>query len=280
MHRNPLFNLFARNRHVARPDAPPPPCFNLAPDGAAIDLFLYDFLVSSEADTEWFGGVAAETIVRQLVTLAAQGGPPVRLHINSPGGDVFAGRAIEAAIKMYPGKTTALVEGFAASAASLVAVAANETLMAPGAFMMIHQAWTITLGNATDHLAAAALLEKIDAGLVQSYATKAGDDSTDWPALLAAETWLTAQEALDLKLATGLIEDAPAARAAWDLSAYANAPSLFPRPPRAAPETAPPENSQPASAPPQPAAGAESSLSDTDEFNHRRRRVSALSLAA
>jgi ATP-dependent Clp protease protease subunit len=73
-----------------------------------------------------------------------------------PGGDVFAGVAMAQAIRAYPGKVTAHIDGLAASAASAVAVAADEAIMAPGSMMMIHNAWTIALGNRHDFMDTAA----------------------------------------------------------------------------------------------------------------------------
>jgi len=150
----------------------------------------------------------------------------VELRINSPGGDVFAARAMAQAMREHPGKITAHVDGVAASAASLLAVSASETVMAPGAMMMIHEAWTIALGNKGDFLATAALLEKIDASIVETYQAKAGGDPAEWAALMAAETWYTGAEAVEAGLADRVAEDKPAAaQAAWDLSVYDKAPA-------------------------------------------------------
>jgi ATP-dependent Clp protease protease subunit len=93
---------------------------------------------------------------------------------------VFAGVAMAQAIRAYPGKVTAHVDGLAASAASAVAVAADEAVMAPGSMMMIHNAWTIALGNRHDFMELAALLEKIDGDLAQAYAKRSGGDAAEF----------------------------------------------------------------------------------------------------
>lgn len=184
-------------------------------------LYIYDVIVASDDDAEWMGGVSAETIAQQIRAMSG----PITLRINSPGGDVFAARAIQAAMEAHDGEIVAYVDGYAASAASLVAVAADRCVMASGAFMMIHKAWTIGMGNADDMLAAAELLEKIDGTLAETYAAKAGGDAAVYADLMRAETWFTAQEAVDAKLADEIAAKAPKAQAAWDLTAYGTAPA-------------------------------------------------------
>lgn len=183
-------------------------------------LWIHDFIVSAEADADWLGGVAAETVAKQLATMSG----PVTLRINSPGGDVFGGRVIQAAIEAYPDRVTAMVDGLAASAASIVAVAADEVVMAPGAFLMIHNAWTYTVGNAADHVEQAALLEKIDRSLADTYAARGKQDADGFARLMAAETWFTAEEAIAAGLADRIAEKADKPKAHWDLSAYRSPP--------------------------------------------------------
>jgi ATP-dependent protease ClpP protease subunit len=183
-------------------------------------LYIYDVIVASDDDAEWIGGVSAEAIVRQIRAMSG----PINLRINSPGGDVFAARAIQAAMDAHDGEIVAHVDGYAASAASLIAVAADRCMMASGAFMMIHKAWTISMGNADDMLSSAELLEKIDGTLAETYAAKAGGDASHFADLMRGETWFTAQEAVAGGLADEVVEKAPKAQAAWDLTAYGVAP--------------------------------------------------------
>jgi ATP-dependent Clp protease, protease subunit len=183
-------------------------------------ILLYDVIVSSDADAAWLGGTSVETIVRALGGMTG----PLALRINSPGGDVFAAVALAQAVRAYEGGVTVHVDGLAASAASIVAIAGDRVIMAPGAMMMIHKAWTIALGNSVEFLETAALLEKIDGEIAQAYTRKTGRDD-DFSALMAAETWLTAEEAMALGLADAMAEAKPKVAAAWDLSAYAGAPA-------------------------------------------------------
>jgi ATP-dependent protease ClpP protease subunit len=187
-------------------------------------LYIYDIIVASDDDAEWIGGVSAETIVKQIRSSTG----PITLRINSPGGDVFAARAVQAAMEAYEGEIVAHVDGYAASAASLIAVAADRCVMAQGGFMMIHKAWTISVGNADELLASAELLEKIDGTLADTYAAKAGSDAAGFAEMMRAETWFTAQEAVDAGLADEIAAKAPKSQTAWDLSAYGAAPVTEP----------------------------------------------------
>lgn len=184
-------------------------------------LYIYDVIVASDDDAEWIGGVSAETIVKQIRAMSG----PVTLRINSPGGDVFAARAIQAAMEAHDGEIVAHVDGYAASAASLIAVAADRCVMASGAFMMIHKSHTISAGNSDDLLSMAEVLEKVDGTLAETYAAKAGGEAAAFADLMRAETWFTAQEAVDAKLADEITAKAPKAQAAWDLTAYGAAPA-------------------------------------------------------
>lgn len=226
--KNKLFKLLANNRGAG--------FFRAEQAGDEATIWIYDAIVASDADADWWGGVSAESFVRQLRELTAS---TIHLRINSPGGDVFAARAMEQAIREHAANVVAHVDGFAASAASLITVAADKAIMAPGSFLMIHKAWTIEIGNADAMFATAALLEKIDASIAANYAAKAGDGE-DWAALMAAETWFTAEEAVTAGLADELAASAPKASAKtpkWDLSAYDGAPVVADAtPPAPAPE--------------------------------------------
>ncbi|WP_314429596.1 head maturation protease, ClpP-related [Microbacterium lacticum] len=116
------------------------------------------------------------------------------LRINSPGGHVFEGISIKNLLRAHKAKVTAVVDGLAASAASVIAAGADETVMSPGTQMMIHCTSTIVWGNAADMRKEAAVLEGLDRSLAEIYTAKAGEK--DWTALLEAETWLTAAEAV------------------------------------------------------------------------------------
>jgi ATP-dependent Clp protease, protease subunit len=197
-------------------------------------LMIYDMIVSSDSDAEWLGGVSAESFVRAM---QSQSAPRVHVHINSPGGDASAGIAMAAAIRAYPGEVVVHVDGIAASAAGFLCAAAPRVVMAMGAMIMVHKAWTIAFGNADDMMAVAAILEKFDAQQVEMFRTKNAE--YDWPAALSAETWLTADEAIAIGLATEREPEKPVMALGFDLSAFDNAPAL-PEPP--APQAAAPDD--------------------------------------
>lgn len=241
MRRNRLLSLLANNRQRGefRADA--------GADGNVI--WLYDQIVATEEEAYWCGGAAADTFVKSLLAMSG----PVAIRINSPGGDVFGGRAMSQAIRDYPDQVTAHVDGYAASAASLITSAADRVVMAPGSMLMIHKAWTLGWGNSDDFAATAALLIKVDGTIAASYvaaAEKRGVDPADFAALMAAETWMTEEEAIAFGLAdevaAGAKKTATAtARARWDLSAYTRAP----RPETLADAVKPPEPENQAPAP-------------------------------
>ena len=179
----------ARNRTVSPPKAK-------AEESGEATLYLYDVIVSDD----YWGGVAAEAFVKELNATAA---PTIRNH---------------------PARIVAHVDGYAASAASFVAVACDEVEIAPGGFFMIHKAWTFTAGNADDLLHTAEMLEKLDASLVDTYAKKTGCAPEAIAGWMKAETWFSAGESVEHGFADRVAEAAPKAQADWNLSVYANAP--------------------------------------------------------
>lgn len=193
--------------------------FKAEQNGDEATIYLYDVIVSDD----FWGGVSALTFAKEL---AATKTPVINLRINSPGGDVFAARAMESAIREHSSTIVAHIDGEAASAATYVAIAADKVKISEGGFFMVHKAWSIALGNADDMLQMAALLEKVDEALVTTYANHTGKSADEIRQWMAAETWFTAQEALD----AGFVDEITAApvrnQHRWDLSAYARAPKL------------------------------------------------------
>ncbi|MGX5772690.1 head maturation protease, ClpP-related [Microbacterium trichothecenolyticum] len=120
------------------------------------------------------------------------------LRINSGGGEVFEGVSILNMLRAHKATVTAVVDGLAASAASVIAAGADDVVMSPGTQMMIHSPSVIAWGNATHLRKQAEVLDTIERSLIDIYTAKAGEH--DWPQLLADETWLTAKEAVELGL--------------------------------------------------------------------------------
>lgn len=178
-------------------------------------IYLYDFI--------GWGGIEAQTFVKDLSGVTA---PIIHLHINSPGGDVFEARAIATAIKGHRSKIIAHIDGLAASAATMVAMAAAEIEMSDGGFFMIHQAWTVVIGNADDMRKCIEVLEKVDGSLAADYCRKTGKDAATVKMWMASETWFTASEALDQGFVDRVTEGKTAENC-FDLQAYANVPKAL-----------------------------------------------------
>lgn len=183
-------------------------------EGEDAVLYLYDVI-----DPYW--GVGAAEFNKAL---AGMGGKKVTLRVNSPGGDVFDGRAMAAAIAQH-GNVHAVIEGLAASAATYVTAACASVSIAAGSFYMIHEAWTMAYGNKADLTQTAALLGKIDDSIVADYARKTGKSNEEIVAWMQAETWFTADEAVANGFVDSISEVAKVENK-WNLSAYNNAPQI------------------------------------------------------
>ena len=166
-------------------------------------------------------GVSAKGFLTELGALPE--GTPVDLRLNSPGGSVFDAVAIHNALKRHEGNVTVWIDGIAASAASYVAMAGDEIVMPENAFLMIHDPSGLVMGTAGDMRAMAEALEKVKGALVQGYAAKSGRTPEEVSALMSAETWLDAADALAQGFADRLIEPVRIA-ARFDIGRFRNAP--------------------------------------------------------
>ena len=249
--RNRLLNLFMANAKRG----------SFRAEGNTI--YVYDVIVGSDTEAEWWGGVSPQTFAKAIAAIEGD----VTLRINSPGGDVFAARAMVQAMREHEGTITVHVDGYAASAASLLAVAGDTVIMAEGAFMMIHQAWTFTMGNSIDHGKTVALLEQIDKSIAETYAARGTKTVEEFAALMEAETWLDPAASVEAGLADEVVTaaDSRAARATWNLKAYRAAPAA----PAAGPS--PPEPAP--AAPPAPAGAAPSEQLAASRLRAHRARL-------
>lgn len=154
--------------------------------------------------------------------LAFFAGEPFGLLINSLGGDAFEGAAMLAELRAHAGHVTVHVRGVAASAASLVAMGGDTILMDPSAVLMIHDPSALTIGTAAEHDQTAATLRTLANTYAEAYASRSGNRVSDVLEWMAAETWLTAPEAVALGFADG-IEEAAEAPLSRDVEARARA---------------------------------------------------------
>jgi ATP-dependent protease ClpP protease subunit len=203
---------------LLRDNADRPRDFRVVAKGDEAEIYIYDVI----GEDFWTGG--GVTAAKFLKAVDESKASTIHLRINSPGGDVFEARAIVSAMQRSSARFVAHVDSLAASAASVIAVAADEVVMAPGAMLMIHNAWTLQMGDKNAMLETASLLEKIDGTIADQYADKTGASREDMAALMDAETWMEADDAIARGFADSLEPKAEKAKNAWNLAAYANAP--------------------------------------------------------
>lgn len=163
----------------------------------------------SPANIGLYGVIGEDwTAARMSAVLRAAGGRDVTVSINSPGGDVIEGLAIYNQLRAYEGKVSVRIIGIAASAASFIAMAADDVKIGKAAYMMIHNAWTIAAGNKNDLRAVADWLDKADGILTGIYQDRTGADVSDISAAMDAETYMTGEEAVAAKYADSLLDSA------------------------------------------------------------------------
>jgi ATP-dependent Clp protease protease subunit len=166
-------------------------------------------------------GVSAKGFLAELGALPDDA--PIDLRLNSPGGSVFDAVAIYNALKRHAGPITVWIDGIAASAASYIAMAGDEIVMPENAFLMIHDPAGLVMGTAEDMRATAEALDKVKGSLIQGYASKSGKAEEEIATLMAAETWLDANEALALGFIDRIAAPVKLA-ASFDVARFRNAP--------------------------------------------------------
>jgi ATP-dependent Clp protease, protease subunit len=166
-------------------------------------------------------GVSAKGFLAELGALAK--GTPIDVRLNSPGGSVFDAVAIHNALVRHEGTVTVWIDGIAASAASYIAMAGDAVVMPENAFLMIPDPAGLVMGTAEDMRAMAEALDKVKGSLVQGYAAKSGRPAEEIAALMAAETWFDARDALEIGFADRLAEPVRIA-ARFDIHRFRNAP--------------------------------------------------------
>lgn len=185
-------------------------------DGTRATLRLYDPI------DDWGGwwGISAKEFAQTLDQLPADV-DEIELHINSPGGVIFDGWAIVNSLRNHRARVVAVVDGLAASMASVIAVSADELVMAPNSELMIHDVSGGIWGNAAELTDFAELLDHFSDNIATLYAGKAGGTAAEWRDTMRGEAWFSADEAVAVGLADRV--DAAAAdnaRNEFDLSGF------------------------------------------------------------
>jgi ATP-dependent protease ClpP protease subunit len=208
-----ILQLIKDNKNVAQP-------LNLVSNEGEASLYIYDII-----DAYW--GVSAQQVATALS--AVKDTPILNVYINSPGGSVFESKAIMSELQRFAGTKIAHIDSLCASAATSIALACNEIRMNEGAFFMIHNASTYAFGDKTDLRNTADLLEKIEGSIVADYVNKTGKSEDEIRTKMDAETWFTAQEALENGFIDATIP-APTAKnqtTTWNLAAFEKAPASY-----------------------------------------------------
>ncbi|MFH2075817.1 MAG: head maturation protease, ClpP-related [Pseudomonadota bacterium] len=177
-----------------------------------IEMFVYDYI-------GWPFNDAGE-LVRAISEMR---GKKITVRINSPGGDVLDAMAIYNAFTGHDAKVTTRAEALAASSASIILLAGKEVQAYQNAMLMIHEPWAMMAGNQHDMREMAELLGKINDNMVDIYSKQSSTGKKEIRELLKAETWLTAKEAKEKGFIDTIIDE-KVAKAAFDLSMFANVP--------------------------------------------------------
>ena len=167
------------------------------------------------SDETWYGDEVTPGLFREELN-AGEG--DITVWINSPGGDVFAAAQIYNMLKEYPGNVEVRIDGMAASAASVVAMAGDRISMSPVAMMMIHNPMTVAMGDHKAFQQAMDMLEEVKESIINAYELKTGQSRTVISHMMDDETWFNAKKAVELGFADDILytdgegkQEAPAA---------------------------------------------------------------------
>ncbi len=160
------------------------------------------FLDGAIAEESWFGDEVTPKAFKSDL-LAGKG--DITIWINSPGGDVFAASQIYNMLMDYKSKVTVKIDGIAASAASVIAMAGGEVLMSPVSMMMIHNPMTIAFGDSKEMVKAITMLDEVKESIINAYELKTGLERSKLAELMDAESWFNAKKAMELGFADGVM---------------------------------------------------------------------------
>lgn len=195
--------------------------FRMLPGNRSAELLVYDNI----GDNFFGSGLTARAVMTELRELDVD---EINVRINSPGGNVSDGVTIYNALVRHPARVIVDVDGFAISAASLIAMCGDEIHIAQNGMMMVHEAQGFTQGDAAQHERMAATLRKMSESAAAVYASRASKDVKQVLKWMAATTWFTADDAVDEGLATHVTPAKAPPENCWDprsLQMVANAPT-------------------------------------------------------
>lgn len=178
-------------------------------------------LYGTIAEESWFDDDVTPQMFRDELF---SGTGPVTIWLNSPGGDCIAASQIYSMLMDYKDDVTVKIDGIAASAASVIAMAGTKVLMAPTALMMIHNPATSAFGDHADMRKAIEMLDEVKESIINAYEIRTNLSHTQLSHMMDDTTWMNAKKAIELGFADGLLEDskaAPVAEEAYSFSARA-----------------------------------------------------------
>ena len=184
--------------------------YKMKAEGEKAEILLYDVI-------DGFGGITAKQFVQDLQKLGDV--PNITVRINSPGGSVFEGTAIYNALKNHPAKIDVFIDGMALSMASVIAMAGDKITIAENAMIMIHEPSISVSGTAKRLRKTADTLDKTKQSILTSYVKRTGKSEDEVAVLMALETWMTADEALEHGFVDE-ISDSKGPVAEFDLSPF------------------------------------------------------------
>lgn len=158
------------------------------------------------AQESWFGDEVTPAVFKAELEAGNQ---PITVHINSVGGDCVAASQIYTMLMDYPADVTVQIDGIAASAASVVAMAGTKVCMSPTALMMAHNPWTSASGDAADMKRAVALLDEVKESIINAYQIKTGLSRQQLSDIMDGETWMNAYRAKELGFCDEVLYDGP-----------------------------------------------------------------------
>ncbi len=190
----------------------------------AAEIYLYGII-----GQDWFGeGVSAKQFADDLKKVKSA--KTIDLRINSEGGEVFAAKAIYTLLRDHGARVIVHVDGLAASAASYIAMAGDEILIAESAFFMIHEARGGVRGTASDMRRTADMVEQVNASILETYVARTGKDAAAIKSMMADETWFTGKEAVAAGFADKVVENLKVAASIARPERFSRVPSaLLPR---------------------------------------------------
>jgi ATP-dependent Clp protease protease subunit len=162
------------------------------------------YLDGTIADESWWDD---EITPRMFKDELFSGSGDIVVWINSPGGDCVAASQIYTMLMDYTGNVTVKIDGLAASAASVIAMAGTEVLMAPTSLLMIHNPMSIAIGDTEEMQKAIAMLDEVKESIINAYEIKTGQSRAKISHLMDGETWMNANKAIELGFVDGILAD-------------------------------------------------------------------------